>query len=621
MEVSPTQAIIERQNMDVDSNSQSVRIRDLPEEILEYVLRYLSPYRDLKSAMLVCHQWHRLVQGVLHQIYMDFLHSLWDSKISWTEILPEVGSNITERYSHCACYYDKSAYIFGGCTSTNTTFNDLWRFDLSTRQWVRPLAIGTYPSPKACSSMTVYKDSLVLFGGWSHPTPYPLHQAARFFSELHMYKPETNRWYHITTMSPTSPKPTAGHSASVVGDTMVVFGGSHIPGAGTNEVWVFDFNEMLWKKKQIGNKKPSPRYGQTQMTIDDSHILIIGGCGGPNQIFSDVWLLSLDSEPWQWQEVRVLHPENAAPQLWCHPACKVGDMIVVLSKPSKPLQSSSSKDNSRENQATMRPTFSGNRVWVPPRGDNSQDSPSENRNRAHPMLVSDSDDSSGAESEDNMPGQGGQRPEFKHPSYLQLRSSRSRGHMNQSPRGRGGHLSPNRLQGQGPFAAGMIGDAPELPSEEGACGGTSSLRPGVPSVRPNAMKNRQRQLEALRKFEEKLRESRIVQSTSSGRGQGNVVGGGTTGSCRENRVTMHLHVLDISEVIKTNTATWRPINENISLNAPEETIFYSLVEGRGELIVFGGIQRDIQSMQRGMDVKPQVVSNSLYIVSPRKQYL
>lgn len=24
--------------------------------------------------------------------------------------------------------------------------------------------------------MVVYKDLLVLFGGWSHPTPYPLHQ-------------------------------------------------------------------------------------------------------------------------------------------------------------------------------------------------------------------------------------------------------------------------------------------------------------------------------------------------------------------------------------------------------------------------------------------------------------
>ena len=33
-------------------------------------------------------------------------------------------------------------------------------------------------------------------------------------------------------MSPSSPKATAGHSASIVGDTMVVFGGSQLPGTG-----------------------------------------------------------------------------------------------------------------------------------------------------------------------------------------------------------------------------------------------------------------------------------------------------------------------------------------------------------------------------------------------------
>jgi len=29
-----------------------------------------------------------------------------------------------------------------GCTSTSTTFNDLWRFDLDRARWVRPLATG-----------------------------------------------------------------------------------------------------------------------------------------------------------------------------------------------------------------------------------------------------------------------------------------------------------------------------------------------------------------------------------------------------------------------------------------------------------------------------------------------
>lgn len=67
-------------------------------------------------------------------------------------------------------------YVFGGCTATSTTFNDLWRLDLDTRTWVRPITMGSYPSPKACATMLYYKKSFVLFGGWSYPSRYPLHQ-------------------------------------------------------------------------------------------------------------------------------------------------------------------------------------------------------------------------------------------------------------------------------------------------------------------------------------------------------------------------------------------------------------------------------------------------------------
>lgn len=46
------------------------------------------------------------------------------------------------------------------------------------------LPTGTYPFPKACSSLVVYKDNLVLFGGWSHPTPFPLHQVQRTIPQV-----------------------------------------------------------------------------------------------------------------------------------------------------------------------------------------------------------------------------------------------------------------------------------------------------------------------------------------------------------------------------------------------------------------------------------------------------
>ena len=59
-----------------------------------------------------------------------------------------------------------SVFIFGGCTSTSTTFNDLWRLDPTTREWSRILANGTYPSPKACATLVKSKPGeLMLFGG------------------------------------------------------------------------------------------------------------------------------------------------------------------------------------------------------------------------------------------------------------------------------------------------------------------------------------------------------------------------------------------------------------------------------------------------------------------------
>lgn len=133
-------------------------------------------------------------------------------------------------------------YIFGGCTSTSSTFNDLWKLDLTRRKWVRPLTMGTYPTPKACASMVCFKGKLILFGGWSFPSPYPLHQvgtppeasmnffdlkicfqAYTLFNELHEYCIETNRWTAINTV--TSPPSIAGHSATIHGTRMVVFGG------------------------------------------------------------------------------------------------------------------------------------------------------------------------------------------------------------------------------------------------------------------------------------------------------------------------------------------------------------------------------------------------------------
>ena len=38
-------------------------IQDLPDEILEYILSLTSPYRDFKSAMMVCKRWRKVMES------------------------------------------------------------------------------------------------------------------------------------------------------------------------------------------------------------------------------------------------------------------------------------------------------------------------------------------------------------------------------------------------------------------------------------------------------------------------------------------------------------------------------------------------------------------------------
>lgn len=56
-------------------------------------------------------------------------------------------------------------YVFGGFTSSFSSFNDLWTLNLSTKLWTRVRVKGKTPVPKAGATMLTHGDKLILFGG------------------------------------------------------------------------------------------------------------------------------------------------------------------------------------------------------------------------------------------------------------------------------------------------------------------------------------------------------------------------------------------------------------------------------------------------------------------------
>ncbi|KAG1669407.1 F-box only protein 42 [Nymphon striatum] len=290
-------------------------LNDLPEVVLNFILRLVPPYHDLKSCMLVNKYWCCLVRvfrfrtfsswehkgnkisvpclnfmgtnfvmfmcifaclllGVIKQRKKEFLNAIKSRNVLWEEL--DVGTNagptINKRYSHSACVHKGSLYVFGGCTTQNTTFNDLWKLDLNTRRWIRLLTTGTYPSPKACPSMVSFNDNIWLFGGLTFPAAYPYHQGFRMSKELHSYSSITNKW---TLQRPENVQPLsmAGHSVSMQRERfMVVFGGSQMSDVNnhcnsSNSVWVFDTIEKTWDIKRTNLPVPLPRFMHSQVCL------------------------------------------------------------------------------------------------------------------------------------------------------------------------------------------------------------------------------------------------------------------------------------------------------------------------------------------------------------------
>lgn len=466
-------------------------------------------------------------------------------------------------------------YVFGG-SSVGGAFNDLWSFNLSSREWSRPVSMGNYPNPKANSSLVQYRNTLILFGGWRQ-TSGNTHQPHLLFNELHCYDLDERRWT-IKNYS-YGPNPTAAHTATIHREKMVVFGGfsrleNDVQGT-TNEVWYLDLQTFVWRKPKILDKKPLARYGHFQIVVDADNLMMMGGCGGPNNLFSDAWILNMSGEIWKWEPLNVANKKFTANHMWCNPAAVVDKKLVIIGPtPAQPIDLKIPKQQLAMNQHRARPQMVNNhQERVPENG--------------RPRL----------EAQQRQVSAENQRPNAIEPVAPQP-----------PPVAPPNHRSPNsfndealRLQRSLCIRSGQNNWDPNLPRRfnEPIIHGT--IKMAAFNVEKNShlpqQMQRERQLENLRRMEIKIqrdrnnkrREEELNKKTK-----------------RPKTNCLAIFVCDFSNIIRSTNSpgtstTSTPCGsiewieyKNFGLfdGAPEKKICSSLVAGTGELILFGGLQRE-----------------------------
>lgn len=87
-----------------------------------------------------------------------------------------------------------------------------------------------------------------------------------------------------------------------------------------------------------------------------------------------------------------------------------------------------------------------------------------------------------------------------------------------------------------------------------------------------------------------------------------------------NAALMSTCTLDISQALINHSVQWLPPSDSLAnVNSPEEAVLYSIVHGRGEVIVFGGVQKFLATQgTTNTPGGPNIVSNAVYFIKAPK---
>ncbi|KAL1407174.1 hypothetical protein Q8F55_006590 [Vanrija albida] len=184
------------------------------------------------------------------------------------------------RRAHTALLYRNFIVVFGGGNG-QAALNDLWALDVSDPEhlsWHEWTTHGDIPPKKGYHSANLVQDKMVVFGG---------SDGHASFGDVHVLDLQSLEWTHID-VSPQQNR--LSHTTSLVGNFLYIIGG-HNGHAYAQDVLVLDLLNWHYEYKSPKGLPP-PGRGYHVAVLHDSRIWISGGYNGV-EVYDDVWVLEL----------------------------------------------------------------------------------------------------------------------------------------------------------------------------------------------------------------------------------------------------------------------------------------------------------------------------------------
>eukprot|EP01027_Heterolobosea_sp_BB2_P012059 GEZU01017500.1.p1 GENE.GEZU01017500.1~~GEZU01017500.1.p1 ORF type:complete len:316 (+),score=36.49 GEZU01017500.1:114-1061(+) len=170
----------------------------------------------------------------------------------------------------------------GGYNSTEKHNNELFCFDLSTSRWQKIECKGKIPSKRSYHTLSLVYDvsgrpKLYLFGGYQRSG-----KQVQRYNDVHCFDVESKKWtLCLTAGAQISQR--SGHTASVIGHSIYIFGGSIRVQEGKpsirylNDLHVLDTDTLTWKEIHLGPRLEYGRRFHSASVYKNTEILFFGG--------------------------------------------------------------------------------------------------------------------------------------------------------------------------------------------------------------------------------------------------------------------------------------------------------------------------------------------------------